>query len=122
MIAHGGGCGEPDGALLPQEIHRLSGDGAAKGEIGVLEVGEELPERPRVHHRAGEAVVAQPLAFFQDTDLDVAQPTALLLVALDHLRQVDGAAQARGAATDEQHVQLDGVGARRALHHQSLLR
>ena len=112
-VVHRGRRGDPLGAASGHEVHGFGGHGLAEGEVGRLEVGEQLAERAGIDDRAGEAVLAQALGLLQHADVEVGDPAAARLVALHQVGQLDGAGQPRGTSADDQHVHLDRLGARR---------
>src|SRR5262249_11994712 len=89
-----------------QEQHALAIDALPEGKVRVRSPRKQLVEAARVHDGARERVLAEVLGLFENADRDLPQ-TASGLVALAHeLRQLDRAGQARRAAPDEQHVDL----------------
>src|SRR5690606_22396682 len=101
VVPHRGRGGEPGRAPLGQEVDALAPDGRAEREILVLEFWEELPERDGVDDCAREAVFAELIRLLEHGDLDVADPAAGLVVALDETGQLDRAGEACGPAADE---------------------
>ena len=75
---------------IPEPLRRHVG---TKGEVGSLEVGEELAERTRIHYRTGEIVLADAAGFFEQPDLQFAEAVALLVVLLDQPSELDGAGE-----------------------------
>jgi hypothetical protein len=110
---HRGRGRDPLRPALGHEVDGFGGDGLAEGKVGRLEVGKQLLEGPRVHHRARKIVLAQTLGFLEHADAEIGHAAAALLIALHQLRQLDRAGEPRGAAADDQHVHLDRLGARR---------
>jgi len=84
----------------------------AKGEalsapLIAAEVGEELLQRARPHHRPGEVVAAAGLRLLDDGDGDLAEALHRLGIVGEQLQQAVGAGEAGGAAADDRYADLD---------------
>ena len=61
------------GPALGHEVHRLGFHRLAKREVRDRNIGEQLPKRAGVDHRAREIVLAQAPRLFQHGDVEVAR-------------------------------------------------
>ena len=101
----------PVGAQHP--VDRVLGDLAVGRPVLGLEIGEELLEPRRAHHRAGQVVGAAHLALLDDRHRHLAE--ALHDVGPTHplvgqqLQELVGARQAGGAAADDGDAHLDAL-------------
>ena len=68
---------------------------------------EQLLQRPRAHHRAGEVVPAAGLRLLDHRDRHFAEALHRLRVVAQQLQQAVGAGEAGGAAADDRHAHLD---------------
>ena len=112
-VVHGGRGGNALSAALGHEVHRFARDGLAERDVAGVEVGKELVEGARVHHGAGEIVLAQRTRLFQHGDVELAETAARLRVLLRQPGQLDGAGQPGGPCPDDRDIHLDRLGARR---------
>ena len=112
-VVHGGRGGNALSAALGHEVHRFARDGLAERDVAGVEVGKELVEGARVHHGAGEIVLAQRTRLFQHGDVELAETAARLRVLLRQPGQLDGAGQPGGPCPDDHDIHLDRLGARR---------
>ena len=98
------------GALLrePPDVVLLV-DVADGGERLEVLVGEELLERARLHHRAGQVVRAARLALLDDGDGDLAELLEQLLVFGEELQEAVGCGQTGRPTTDDRDADLDGL-------------
>ena len=83
----------------------------AEGEVGVGQVGKELAEGARIHHRAGEVVLAEAGGLLQHGNVQLPEPAPGGLVCLGQPGQLDGTGEPRGPGPDEQHVHFQRLGA-----------
>ena len=109
-VVHGRGRGDLDLPVLAQQVDGFLDDLVLERKVLVLELGKELAEGARVHHGAGEVVLAQGAGLVQHGDLGLAQGAAGLGVLLDQARELDGARQPGRAGAHDHHVHLDRLG------------
>jgi hypothetical protein len=112
-LSGGGVMGDFYGARLRQVEEVVFVDRRLDRRALFEEVGDQLPERLRVHHRAREDVRADRRALLDDGYLNVAERPALpralpdrLVVLGDEAREVQRAAQRRRPRADEEDVHL----------------
>ena len=101
-------------------MHRFRGDRLPEWKVGVLELGKQFAQGPGIDHRAGEVVLPQAAGFLEHRDVEVGHPATSGLVTLDEVGKFDGPCQSRRSGAHEQHVHLDGLGARSLSQDQAL--
>ena len=98
VIPHRRRRGDAERRAPGQDVDRLAGHLAVGREVGGLEPpAEELAQRRRVHHRAGEEVRAGLLALLEHGDRNVAEPLAHVRMLLEQLSEADCAGEPTGA-------------------------
>ena len=100
------------GFAVGQRVDRLLLD-FAEGEallatpLLARQIREQLLQRPGAHHRAGEVVPAAGLRLLDHRDRHFAEALHRLRIVAEQLQQAVGAGEARGAAADDRHADLD---------------
>jgi hypothetical protein len=104
---HGRRSGHALRSALGEEVHRFAAHRLSEGEITGVEIGEEVVEGPRIHHRPGEAVLAQGARLLQHRDVELAEAAAGFSLPFGQPRQLDRAREPRRPRAHDHHVHLD---------------
>ena len=100
LVVHLRRCGEPHRAALGEEEEPIVSRGRVERRAALLPVGEQLLERARFHHRAGEDVGSDFGALFDDANRQVGA------VFLAELPQSDRGREPRRSRPDDDHIEL----------------
>ena len=104
---------DPERGAPGQHVDGLARHLAVRREVGRLEPpAEELAQRRRVHHRAGEEMRARLLALLEHCDRHVAEPLAHVRVLLEQLAEPDRAREPARPRADDRDADLDPLVAR----------
>ena len=105
-----------DRAALGHEVDGVLRDRPVRRPVGLVDVGQQLAQRRRLHHRAGQEVRPRRLPLLDERDRDLPEALGECRLLLEQLRQPDRAGEPGRAAADDHHADLDplvlGIGRR----------
>ena len=108
VVAHRRRRRDPERRAARQDVHRFAGHLAVRREVGRLEPpAEELAQRRRVQHRAGQQVRARLLALLEHRDGNVAEPLADVRMLLEQLAEPNRAREPARPRADDRDADLD---------------
>ena len=109
VVPHRRRSREPRRPLGGQVIEALALHPRAERHVLAVHPGEELPESPRVHDRAGEEVRAGRLPLLDDRHGDLPEPVAGGRALLEELVHPDRGGEAGWAASDHEDADVDSL-------------
>ena len=113
VVAHRRRRRDPQRRAARQDVDRLAGHLAVRREVRRLEpAAEELAQRRRVQHRAGQQMRARLLALLEHRDGNVAEPLADVRMLLEQLPEPDRAREPSRPRADDRDADLDPLVAR----------